>query len=101
VRRGIDYAVRSQGGDEVGGDVQNAPVQAGVAWYKCCRLFCPLSVSVSVFLFLTLVSLNQQSLRQPDRGTCSESVERCNAGQSSTGVKVKSLFLSSSLVGAT
>jgi hypothetical protein len=33
------YAVRSQGGDEVGGDVQNAPVQAGMAWYKDGRLF--------------------------------------------------------------
>ena len=100
------YAVRSQGGDEVGGDVQSAPVQAGMAWYKDGRLFCPLSVAVTVFLFLALVCLDkqlflQQRLRQPDRGTCSESVERCNAGQSSTGVKVKSLFLSSSLVGAT
>ena len=81
------YAVRSQGGDEAGGDVQSAPGKAGMLCYKYSLLFTPLPVSVS--LFLALVPLDkqlflQQSLRQPDRGTCSESVERCNAGQSST-----------------
>jgi hypothetical protein len=80
------YAVRSQGGDEAGGDVQSAPSKAGMC-YKYSLLFSPLSVLVS--LFLALVPLDkqlflQQSLRRPDRGTCSESVERCNAGRSST-----------------
>ena len=99
------YAVRSQGGDdEVGGDVQSDPVPAGMGWYKYSRLFSPLSVFVS----LTLVSLDnqlflQQSLRQPDRGTCSESVGamQCRAEQQHRCEGEVSLVLSSSLVGAT
>jgi hypothetical protein len=81
------YAVRSQRGEEAGGDVQGAPGKADMLCYDDGLLFSPLPVLVS--LFLALVPLDkqlflQQSLRQPDRGTCSESVERCNAGQSST-----------------
>jgi hypothetical protein len=94
------YAVRSQGGDEAGGDVQVDPVAASMVCYRNSRLFSPLPVAVSVFL--TLVSLDnqlflQQSLRQPDRGTCSESVGamQCRAEQHRREGEVSlSLFLS-------
>ena len=100
--------MRSQGGDEVGGDVQKAPVNRPV-WcgigYR--RVSCPLPVSVCLSFLLRLSPFDNQLL--DSRASDSQVVVRApspwegsNAGQSSTGVKVKSLFLSlPSLVGGT
>jgi hypothetical protein len=52
------YAVRSQGGDEAGGDVQSAPGKAGMLCYKYSLLFTPLPVSVSLFLALVSLSIS-------------------------------------------
>jgi hypothetical protein len=52
------YAVRSQGGDEAGGDVQSAPGKAGMLCYKYSLLFSPLSVLVSLSFSHSFLSIS-------------------------------------------
>lgn len=78
------YAVRSQVGDEVGGDVQIAPVQTDYG----CGISIALSSSASC-LSQTLLLDNQLFLsRASDSqivGRAPSPMERCNAGQGRAG----------------
>jgi len=69
------YAVRSQGGDEVGGDVQSAPIRAGISM-ALSSAPCSLSRALSVDnqLFFSRASDRRIVGRAPSPW------ERCNAG---------------------